>query len=71
MLAAMCDGFCRIFDWIQKEQPFRNVRNFPLPKGVPAMEAPTGFKRIQEVFDKREPPSFDAIGSFNYDAFMG
>ncbi len=68
----MCDGFCRLYDWIEEAKPFRSVRNYPLPKGIPAMEAPTIFKRIQERFPfGKDVPRFQRLDSFNFDAFVG
>jgi hypothetical protein len=67
-VAAMCRGFCRLFDWLQRH-PFPNLRNFPLQKG----QAITGsehrvYKGIQESVRSIEPPRFAEIASFNYEA---
>jgi hypothetical protein len=66
-VAAMGRGFCRLFDWLQTE-PFLNLRNFPLEKGVPVVGAPTVYASVQERVDNIEPPQFQALLSFNYEA---
>jgi hypothetical protein len=67
-LAAMCGGFCRLFDWLQKE-PFSNLRNFPLQKGQPVIGSDrTVYKKIQESLEFIEPPKFKEVPSFNYEA---
>jgi len=66
-LAAMCQGFCRLFDWLQN-QPVSNLRNFPLMKGQPIAESPTVYPLIQEPVDSIDPPRFRMVSSFNYEA---
>jgi len=66
-VTAMCKGFCRLFDWLQKD-PFPNVRNFPLQKGRPVEGTPTLYASIQESLPRMEPPRFEAVPSFNYEA---
>jgi hypothetical protein len=66
-VAAMGKGFCRLFDWLQKE-PFLNLRNFPLQKGQPVEGHPTVYASVQEAFDKADPPKFKSVPSFNYEA---
>jgi hypothetical protein len=66
-VAAMCRGFCRLFDWLQKE-PVSNLRNFPLQKGRPITEKPTVYPLIQESVDSIPPPRFNVVPSFNYEA---
>jgi hypothetical protein len=66
-VTAMSRGFCRLFDWLQKE-PFPNLRNFPLQKGEPITREPTVYRKIQESLDSIEPPRFKEVPSFNYEA---
>jgi hypothetical protein len=66
-VVAMCKGFCRLFDWVQ-ENPFLNVRNFPLQKGEPVTGFPTVYASVQEPLDNIEPPQFNSLLSFNYEA---
>jgi hypothetical protein len=66
-VAAMGRGFCRLFDWLQSE-PFLNLRNFPLEKGIPVVGAPTVYASVQEKVENVEPPKFQAVLSFNYEA---
>jgi hypothetical protein len=65
-IAAMCQGVCRLFDWLQG-QPMPNLRNFPLLKGRPVTEPPTVYSLIQEAVDI-SPPRFTLVPSFNYEA---
>ncbi len=64
---AMGKGFCRLFDGLQ-EQPFLNLRNFPLQKGQPVRGRPTVYPSVQEAFDGVDPPKFKSVSSFNYEA---
>src|SRR2546423_417903 len=67
-VVAMCGGFCRLFDWLQKD-PFSNLRNFPLQKGQPITGSDrTVYLGIQESLDSIEPPKFEEVPSFNYEA---
>src|SRR5262245_54838541 len=68
-VAAMCNGFCRLFDWLQRERdPFLNLRNFPFQKGEPVRETPTVYASVQESIDYVKPPKFSSMLSFNYEA---
>lgn len=67
-VAAMCRGFCRLFDSLQTN-PFSNLRNFPLQKGRPIAESDrTVYKIIQESVTSIDPPKFNNVPSFNYEA---
>jgi hypothetical protein len=66
-VTAMCRGFCRLFDWLQKE-PVPNLQNFPLLKGQPITEQPTVYPDLQESVDSISPPRFNVVPSFNYEA---
>jgi hypothetical protein len=66
-VAAMGRGFCRLFDWLQNE-PFLNLRNFPLQKGQPVEGVPTVYASVQEALDNIDPPRFKLVPSFNYEA---
>jgi|ERR1044072_8525603 hypothetical protein len=66
-VAAMGRGFCRMFDWLQRE-PFLNLRNFPLQKGEPVEGEPTVYASVQETVQDIEPPKFQEVPSFNYEA---
>src|SRR5262249_48062005 len=67
-VAAMCRGFCRLFDWLQKD-PLSNIRNFPLQKGQPITGSDrTVYEIIQESLGSIEPPRFSEVPSFNYEA---
>jgi hypothetical protein len=66
-VTAMGKGFCRLFDGLQQE-PFLNVRNFPLQEGQPVEGPPTVYASVQEAFDKVDPPKFKSVSSFNYEA---
>jgi hypothetical protein len=65
-IVAMTKGFCNLIDWLE-EDPFDNIRNFPLPSGSPTSGGMPLFK-VQEVVDALEPPSFRKLDSFNYEA---
>jgi hypothetical protein len=66
-VVAMCRGFCRLFDWLQKD-PFSNLQNFPLQKGEPITGSDrTVYGMIQEALDI-DPPRFNDVPSFNYEA---
>src|SRR6266516_3264940 len=65
-IKAMGDGFCRLFDHLQ-ENPFPELRNFPLHAGDPSKAAPTVYRRLQEELDL-PPPRFQKISSFNFEA---
>jgi len=67
-ILGMCRGFCRLFDSLQKE-PFANIRNFPLERGEPVSGSDrTVYKIIQECLTDEEPPKFQSLTSFNYEA---
>jgi len=68
-VVAMCRGFCCLFDWLEKNDPFPNLRNFPLQKGKPITGSDrTVYSKIQEAVDFIEPPRFKEVPSFNYEA---
>src|SRR6516225_9267733 len=64
-VVAMCKGFCKLFDWLQHDLPFPNLRNLPLEKGKPAREKETLYLSIQEQVEKIDPPKFKAVPFFN------
>jgi hypothetical protein len=66
-VTAMCKGFCRLFDWLQKD-PLPSIRNFSLQKGRPVEGSRTLYSSIQESVQGIEPPRFAAVPSFNYEA---
>jgi len=45
-----------------------NLRNFPLEKGIPIVGAPTVYASVQEKVENIEPPRFQTVLSFNYEA---
>jgi len=65
-IVAMSKGFCRLFDWLQKD-PFEKLRNFPLQKGDP-VKGVGGVYSVQEAVPNIEPPRFLLVPSFNYEA---
>jgi hypothetical protein len=65
-IAGMCNEFCHLFDALHT-RPFVNLRNFPLEPGEPVTEEPTLFKRMQIPIEM-EPPRFNLVSSFNYEA---
>jgi hypothetical protein len=65
-ILSMCNGFCRLFDWLQ-EEPLPNIRNFPLQKGVPVAGPETVYQRIQERWSQLPAPKFTKIYSFNFE----
>ena len=67
LMVQMCQGFCRLFDWLSIDQPFPTLRNFPFEVGKLRYETPTVFKRLQEPVDI-PPPKFSSLMSFNYHA---
>lgn len=66
-VTAMGNGFCRLFDQLQKE-PFLNLRNFPMQKGQPVKGKPTVYASVQEPILAASPPKFKIVPSFNYEA---
>jgi hypothetical protein len=66
-VTAMCKGFCRLFDWLQRD-PFPNVRNYPLQRGQPVKGQRTLYATMQECVKTIEPPQFKMVPSFNYEA---
>lgn len=66
-VTAMCRGFCRLFDWLQKE-PVPNLQNFPLLKGQLITEQLNVYPYIQESVNSILPPKFKVVPSFNYEA---
>jgi len=65
-IVAMCSGFCRLFDALQTD-PFPQLRNFPLRSGHPVVDMPTVYLPLQESV-QFEPPRFEFLSSFNYEA---
>ncbi|WP_029041100.1 hypothetical protein [Cucumibacter marinus] len=65
-LAAMSNGLCRLFDWLQRD-PFPALRNFPLQKGEP-ITGKTGLYNIHEALPNLAAPKFAEVFSFNYEA---
>ncbi len=70
-VAAMGNGFCRMFDWLQNTRPFLNLRNFPLQKGLPVEGEPTVYRSVQEPIERILPPKFTSVQSFNYEVAAG
>lgn len=66
-IAAMCNGFCSVFDVLQRA-PFADLRNFPLHTGEPARSDDTVYPRLQEAVDFVPAPRFEKVRSFNYEA---
>lgn len=66
-VVSMCNGICRLFDWLQKE-PFPSLRNFPLQMGKPVQGARTLYISIQESLNDMKPPQFQEVSSLNYEA---
>jgi hypothetical protein len=62
----MCAGFATLLDRLQKE-PFPNLRNFPLEKGIPVKEGRTLYPRLQEKLGL-PVPRLTEIASFNFEA---
>lgn len=69
-LTGMCNGFCRLIDWLNTEQPFDTLRNYPLEMEKLAYDRPTVFRRLQESVDL-EPPCFKSVTSVNFDVSIG
>jgi hypothetical protein len=69
-IVRMSRGFCRLFDWLNENQPFPALRNFPLEVGEFKHSTPTVFRRLQEEIET-PPPRFRSVTSFNYDAAPG
>jgi hypothetical protein len=65
-LRSMSAGFCHLFDWLE-DQPFDNIRNFPLQKGIPVLDKETVYPSIQEPWRKLPPPHFSRVFSFNFE----
>jgi hypothetical protein len=65
-VVAMGKGFCRLLDWLQRD-PFDHLRNFPLQKGAPVTGV-GGVYSCQEALTEVEPPRFQEVPSFNYEA---
>ena len=65
-VASMCNGFCRLFDWLQRG-PFPNLRNFPLQPGQPVTGKKTVYPGIHE-HTTISAPKFEEVVSFNYEA---
>ena len=66
-ILAMCNGYCRLFDWLRHASPFPTLRNFPLEVKKFERAPPTVFRRLQEEANF-SPPRFESINSFNYDS---
>jgi hypothetical protein len=66
-VAAMSKGFCKLFNTLQ-EEPFLNLRNFPLKDGQPVEGEPTVYASVQEAIENIPPPRFGVVRSFNYEA---
>lgn len=65
-LVQMGQGFCSLLDWLNEEQPFSTLRNFPLEFRSLKYAQPTVFRRLQEEV-AIIPPTFRSVSSFNYD----
>jgi hypothetical protein len=65
-VVAMSQGFCDLYDWLQRS-PFPNLRNFPFEPGTSVAKKKTLFETVQEPL-KLEPPRFQRVSSFNYEA---
>ena len=52
----------------QQEEPFSNLRNFPLESGEPFKGPKTVYPKLQEALKSPAPPRFRRIESFNYEA---
>jgi hypothetical protein len=70
-VASMARGFCRLFDWLQDQPPFLNLRNFPFERGTPVEGNPTVYRSVQEGVENIETPRFKSVVSFNYEASPG
>lgn len=62
----MCRGFARFLDWLTKDEPIKNLRNFLTPERDFKPGQPTDFSRLQEGFDT-EVPKLTALKSFNFE----
>lgn len=69
-LHAMCNGFCRLLDWLH-EEPFSTLRNFPLGSGEAIKGSRTVYPQLQEPVKWLKPPKFKNVVSFNYEASVG
>jgi hypothetical protein len=67
---AMCEGFCRLFDWLQ-EEPFPSIRNFPFQMSVPFRATETVYRRVQEAWTQEPAPHFAKVYSFNFEGSNG
>jgi hypothetical protein len=66
-LVRMGQGFCSLLDWLNEEQPFPTLRNFPLEFHSLKYAEPTVFPRLQQTVPITPPPTFRSVSSFNYD----
>jgi hypothetical protein len=69
-ILAMCEGFCRLHDWLEERKPFTSLRNFPIEIEKFQRAEPTVYKRLQEELSL-PAPSFKKLRSFNYDVSAG
>ncbi|WP_158670875.1 hypothetical protein [Bradyrhizobium guangdongense] len=65
-LIDMCSKFCDLLDWINYEQPFELIRNYPLKIGALPYDRPTVFRRLQETVTM-DPPKSKSLSSLNFD----
>ena len=63
----MCDGFRELLDWISKEQPFQNLRNFLTPEMELKASPDTAFPQLYDEY-LVEPPQFSNLSSFNFES---
>jgi len=65
-LRSMCVDFCQLLDWLE-DQPFPNIRNYPLQKGVPVVDRETVYQSMQEPWRKLPAPKLVKVFSFNFE----
>lgn len=63
---SMCRGFGRFLDWLTKDEPLENLRNFLTPEKQFKPGKQTAYNRLQEVFDT-DVPTLSALKSFNFE----
>jgi hypothetical protein len=69
-LVEMSRKFCELLDWINREQLFDSIRNYPLRIGELAYDKPTVYRRLQESMEL-EPPKSATLSSLNFDVSVG
>jgi hypothetical protein len=69
-LTQMCRGFCALLDWLNTEQPFPTLRNYPQEIEKFQKGKNTVFSRLQEGIEL-QPPKFKNVTSLNFDASVG